>query len=324
MKAVVNTKYGSPDDVLRIEDVPTPVPKDDEVLVKIHATTVNRTDYGILTAKPFITRLFYGLTRPKNTILGNEFAGTIEAVGKDVTSFTVGDKVFGYDDTTFGAHAQYKAVSAAGLLATMPANTSYEEAAPGNEGVHYALSILRRGKIHKGGKRVVIYGATGAIGSAAVQLAKYFGADVTAACNTENIELVKSLGADDVIDYTKDDFPKRGQTYDVVVDAVGKTSYFVWRPVLAPGGLYLASDWGPFAQNLPLALGTSVFGKHRVVMPLPKHSQHDVVFFKELIEAGDFRPVIDRRYSFEQIVEAYRYVATGQKTGNVVITVEHE
>ncbi|MFQ5967669.1 MAG: NAD(P)-dependent alcohol dehydrogenase [Acidimicrobiia bacterium] len=322
MRALVNTRYGSPD-VLQIKEVPKPVPTDNEVLVKIRATTVNRTDYGILTAKPFIARFFYGLTKPKITILGNEFAGVIDAVGDDVTSFAVGEKVFGYDDAAFGAHAQYKAVSEAALLATMPANTSYEEAAPGNEGVHYALSILRRADIQEG-DRVVIYGATGAIGTAAVQLAKYYGAEITAVCDTENIELVKSLGADKVIDYTEDDFPNRDFTYEVVIDAVGKTSYSKWKPVLAPRGLYLTTDLGPFLKIPLLVVWTRVVGSKRVLLPLPSHSKQDVVFFKELIESGDFRPVIDRRYPFEQIVEAYRYVATGQKIGNVVITVEHE
>jgi len=223
MKAIVYTKYGPPE-VLQLKDVEKPSPKDNELLIRVYATTVNRTDCGFLRAKPFIVRFFSGLIKPRNTSLGNEFAGKIEVVGKDVTSFNVGDKVFGYNDADFGAHAEYMTTPEEGMLAIMPANMSYEEAAPSTEGAHYALNIIKKANIQSG-QNIMINGATGAIGSAAVQLVKYFGADVTAVCNTKNVALVKSLGVDEVIDYTKEDFTKNGQTYDVVFDAVGKSSF---------------------------------------------------------------------------------------------------
>ena len=321
MKAIVYTKYGPPE-VLQLKEVEKPTPKENEVLIKIHATTINRTDCGFLRARPFFIRLFSGLTKPRNTILGNEFAGKIEAVGKDVTSFEVGDKVFGYNDVHFGAHAEYITTPEEGLLTTMPANMSYEEAAPITEGAHYALNNIREANIQSG-QSILINGATGAIGSAAVQLVKYFGADVTAVCNTKNVALVKSLGADEVIDYTKEDFTKNGQTYDVVFDAVGKSSFRRCKALLKPGGIYMSTELGFFAQNPLLAMWTSKFGSKKVIFPIPKNRKEDVLLFKELIETGKYRPVIDRQYPLEQIVEATRYVETGQKTGNVVITVEH-
>ena len=321
MKAIVHTKHGPPD-VLQLKEVEKPSPKDNELLIKIHATTVNRTDCGFLRAKPFIVRFFSGLIKPRRTSLGNEFAGKIEAVGKDVTSFKVGDKVFGYNDDDFGAHAEYMTTPEEGSVTTMPANMSYEEAAPSTEGAHYALSHIRKANTQSG-QSILINGATGAIGSAAVQLVKYFGADVTAVCNTKNMALVKSLGADEVIDYSKEDFTKNGQTYDVVFDAVGKSSFRRCKALLKPSGIYMSTELGFFAQNPFLAMWTSIFGSKKVIFPIPKSRKEDVLLFKELIEAGKYKPVIDRRYSLEQIAEATRYVETGQKTGNVVITVEH-
>jgi len=321
MKAIVWTKYGPPD-VLQLKEVEKPSPKNNEVLIRVYATTVNRTDCGFLRAKPFIVRFFSGLIKPRRTSLGNEFAGKIEAVGKDVTSFKVGDKVFGYNDDDLGAHAEYMTTAEEGSLTTMPANMSYEEAAPSTEGAHYALSFIRKANIQSG-QSILINGATGAIGSAALQLVKYFGADVTAVCNTKNVALVKSLGADEVIDYTKEDFTKNGQTYNTVFDAVGKSSFRRCKVLLKPGGVYMSSEPGFFAQNLFLAMWTSIFGSKKVIFPIPKSRKEDVLFFKELIEAGKYKPVIDRRYPLEQVAEATRYVETGQKTGNVVITVEH-
>ena len=321
MKAIVYTKYGPPD-VLQLTEVEKPAPKDTEVLIKIYAATVNRTDCGFLRAAPFIVRFFSGLMKPKNEILGNEFAGQIEAVGKGVTSFGVGDRVFGFNDVTFGAHAEYMVMPEKAPLATMPEHMTYEEAAPSLEGSHYALSDIRAAHIQKG-QRVLIHGATGAIGSAAVQLVKHIGADVTAVCGTKNVALVKSLGADKVVDHEKEDFTKDDQTYDVVFDAVGKSSFAKCKPLLKPGGIYLSTDLGYMAQNPFLALITPFFGKKKVLFPIPTISKKDVIFFKELIEAGKFKPVIDRRYPLEQIADAYRYVETGQKTGNVVITLAH-
>jgi len=326
MRAAVHTSYGPPD-VVRIAEVDKPTPKNHQVLVKVHATTVNRTDSGFRAGKPLIVRLFTGLIRPKVAVLGNEFAGEIEAVGRDVTSFLVGDRVFGYSGlqhgSRFGAHAEYLAMPEDGSLATMPANLTYEQAAPSTEGAHYALTMIRTAKIQRG-HDVLVYGATGAIGSAAVQLLKSLGAQVTAVCDTEHLELVRGLGADRVIDYTAEDFTKDRQRYDVVLDAVGKSSFFRCRRLLKPGGIYLSSDGGPLNQNLVLVLISplvGVFGGKKVLFRVPRDDQEMVRYFKELIESGAFKPLIDRRYRLDQIVEAYRYVETGQKIGNVVISV---
>jgi NADPH:quinone reductase-like Zn-dependent oxidoreductase len=321
MKAIVCTKYGPPE-VLQLKEVEKPNPKDNELLIKIHATTVNRTDCATRMAKPFFARFFTGLMRPKKTILGTEFAGEIEAVGKDVTSFKVGDRVFGFNGIDFGAHAEYMIMPEDGFLTTMPVNMTYEEAAPSTEGAHYAHSFIRNANIQSG-QRVLINGATGAIGSAALQLVKYFGAEVTAVCNTKNMALVKSLGADKVIDYTKEDFTKDDQMYDAVFDAVGKSSFSRCKPLLKPGGIYISSELGYMAQNPILALVTPLIGNKKVMFPIPKHSDENIVFFKKLIETGKFKAVIDRCYPLEEIIEAYKYVETGQKTGNVVITVKH-
>jgi NADPH:quinone reductase-like Zn-dependent oxidoreductase len=320
MKAAVRTRYGPPG-VVRVAEVEKPAPGDDEVLVKIHATTVNRTDCGVRAAKPFFYRLFIGLLRPRQTVLGTEFAGEIEAVGVGVTSFEVGDRVFGFSGDRFGAHAEYMVIPEDGVLATMPAGLTYEEAAPSTEGAHYALTGIRGVKV-RSGQDVLVYGATGAIGSAAVQLLKALGAKVTAVCDTEHVELVKGLGADRVIDYTTEDFTKDQQAYDVVHDAVGKSSFFRCRRLLKPGGIYLSTDLGPLSQNPILVLVTPLFGGRKVMFPLPKRDPQMVSYFKELIESRQFKPLIDRRYPLSQIVEAYRYVETGQKIGNVVITVE--
>jgi NADPH:quinone reductase-like Zn-dependent oxidoreductase len=320
MKAAVHTGYGPPD-VVRIAEVDKPVAKDNEVLVKVHATTVNRTDCGLRAAKPFISRFFTGLIRPKATILGNEFAGAVEAVGSGVRSFEVADRVFGFSGDRFGAHAEYLTIPEDGSLATMPANVTYEEAAASTEGSHYALSFIRKAKIRRG-QDVLVNGATGAIGSAAVQLLKRLGAQVTAVCDTEHVELVRGLGADRVIDYTAKDFTRDEQAYDVVLDAVGKSSFGRCRRLLKPRGIYLSSDLGPLSQNPILALITPLFGGKKVMFPIPRDDQEMVRYFKELIESGAFKPLIDRRYPLDQIVEAYRYVETGHKIGNVVISVE--
>ena len=321
MKAAVHTRYGPPD-VVRISDVEKPTVKDHEVLVKVHATTVNRTDCGFRAAKPFIVRFFTGLLRPRVTVLGSEFAGVVEAVGSGVTSFTAGDRVFGFSEGRFGAHAEYLAIPGDGALAAMPANTTFEQAAPSTEGSHYALSYIRAAKI-RSGQHVLINGATGAIGSAAVQLVKSLGASVTAVCGAPHVELVRGLGADRVIDNTAEDFTKDEQTYDVVFDAVGKSSFGRCKRLLTPRGIYLSSDLGPLSQNPLLALVTPLFGGRKVMFPIPpKHDQDGVRQFRDLIESGKFTPVIDRRYPLDQIVEAYRYVETGQKIGNVVISVD--
>ena len=317
MRAVVYDRYGAPD-VLRLEDVERPVPKEDEVLVKIHATTVNRTDCGLRSAEYFISRFITGLRRPKRKILGMELAGEVDAVGAAVTEFEVGDHVFGVNG--FGAHAEFVCMRESAPLAHKPAEMTFEEAAAVCDGASLALACLRKADLRKG-RSILIYGASGSVGTAGVQLAKYFGADVTAVCNTKNVELVASLGADRVIDYTKEDFTKNGETYDVIFDAVGKHSFRRCRRSLKPGGIYIETDLG-FLWHVPaLALLTRWIGDKRVTLGITRYTKKDVLFLKELIEAGNYRAVIDRHYPLEDVVEATRYVETEQKTGNVVLTI---
>ncbi len=321
MKAIVCEKYGPPD-VLQIKEVEKPSPRDNEVLIKVHATTETRGDCGVRKADPFIVRFFCGLTRPKMNILGSEFSGELEAVGKDVKSFKKGDQVFGLTGDNFGAHAEYLCLPEEGAIALKPVNMTFEEAAAVCDGAMLALTNLRKANI-RSGQTILIYGASGSIGTAGVQLAKYYGADVTAVCNTRNVAIVKSLGADRVIDYTKVDFAKNGQVYDIIFDAVGKTSYLRCKNSLKPGGIYLVTDLGFLWQNVFFILVTAKFGKRRLMLPIPKESKDDVLFFKKIIEEGKYKAVIDRRYPLEQIIEATKYVEQGQKTGNVVITVKH-
>jgi NADPH:quinone reductase-like Zn-dependent oxidoreductase len=318
MRAAVYTRYGPPD-VVRVSEVDKPAVTGGRVLVRVHATTVNRTDCGWRAAKPFFTRLLTGLRRPRATILGGEFAGVVEAVGGGVTSFQVGDRVFGF--SAFGAHAEYLSVPADGRIATMPANATFEQAAAGTEGSQYALSFIHTAKI-RSGQAVLVYGATGAIGSAAVQLVKSVGATVTAVCDTRNLELVKGLGADRVVDYTAEDFTKDTQRYDAVFDAVGKSSFGRCRRLLEPRGKYLSPDLGPLAQNPVLILATPLFGGRKVMFPMQRMRGREMVeYLRDLIGSGAFTPVIDRTYPLDRIVEAYRYVDTGQKIGNVVVLV---
>jgi NADPH:quinone reductase-like Zn-dependent oxidoreductase len=320
MRAAVHSRYGAPE-VVRISEVERPTAGDREVLVKVHAATVNRTDCGFRAAKPFIVRFFSGLTRPRATIWGTEFAGVVEEIGTGTTSFEVGDRVFGFSEDWFGAHAEYLSMPEDSAIATMPANMTFEEVAPSTEGSHYALSSIRKARIRRG-HSVLVNGATGAIGSAAVQLLKGLGATVTAVCDTATVELVRGLGADRVIDRTTEDFTRDGQTYDMVLDAVGKSSFGRCKRSLEPHGIYISSDLGPFSQNPILALITPPFRGRKVMFPIPpKHSQREVGYIKEMIESGAFKPVIDRRYRLDQIVEAYRYVETGQKIGNVVVEI---
>ena len=319
MRAVVHDRYGPPD-VLRVADVERPVPGEDQVLVKVHATTVTQTDCHIRRADPFFWRFFAGLRRPRRRILGVELAGEVEAVGASVSEFAVGDHVFGASPGVFGAHAEFVCLRASGALAHKPADLSFEEAAAVCDGSYQALACLREADV-KEGQRIVVYGASGSLGTAAVQLAKYYGAHVTAVCNTKNVELVRSLGADVVVDYLRDDYTRNGERYDAVIDAVGKHSFFRCRRALKPGGVFVATELGVLmVENLVLAQATKLVGDRRVRFSLGRHSKADVVLLKELIEAGRYRPVVDRTYPLEDVVQATRYVETGQKTGNVVLT----
>lgn len=319
MKAAIYTTYGPPE-VAQLKEVAKPIPKDNEVLVKVHASTVNRTDSGFRSAEYFISRFWSGLLRPRHQILGCEFAGVIEEIGKNVTLFKPGDAVFGYNDKSFGGHAEYLTLTETDAMAIMPANLGFDEAAALTEGAHYALVDIRAAKV-KQGQQVMVYGATGAIGSAAVQLLKSFGAKVTAVCNTKNVDLVKSLGADIVIDYQTQDFTQTEQKFDFIFDAVGKSSFGQCKPLLTNKGIYISTELGKNGQNILFALTTPFWGGKKLLFPIPSISKEDVLFLKDLAEKGDFKPVIDRHYSLDQIVEAYHYVESGQKTGNVVLKI---
>jgi len=323
MKAIVYKKYGSPD-VLHLEEMEKPTPKDNEILVRVHAATVNRTDCATIRAKPFFMRLVTGLFRPKKKVPGTEFAREIEAVGKNVSTLKTGEKVFGFDDEGSWAQAQYLTIQEDKAV-TIPDGVTYEQAAASSEGAHYAYNFINKVDLEKG-QHVLVNGATGAIGSAAVQLLKYFEVNITAVCATKNIELVKSLGANRVIDYTKDDFTKDDQKYNYVFDTVGKSSFFKCRQLLKPGGIYISSDLGYMAQNLFLPSITPLIkpliGNRITAFPMPVDIKGTLVLVKELLEQGKFKAVIGREYPLEQIAEAYRYVEKGQKTGNVVITVK--
>jgi NADPH:quinone reductase-like Zn-dependent oxidoreductase len=325
MKAIVYTKYGSPD-VLQLKEVAKPALKDNEVLIRIYATAVAAEDYAFRKGKPFAARLAVtsGLLKPKKTILGQMLAGEIEAVGKDVKRFKEGDKVFGHTGMGLGTYAEYVCLSDDGALASKPVNTTYEEAVAVIGGGLTALPFLRDTGNIRSGQKVLIYGASGSVGVSAVQLAKYFGAEVTGVCSTANLELIKSLGADMVIDYTKEDFTKTGQTYDIIFDTVGKSSFS--RRTLKQKGVYLSTV--PTPAIMLKMLWTSKFGSKKakfVATGLRPSSEKtkDLIFLKELIETGKFKPVIDRCYPLEQIAEAHSYVEKGHKKGNVVISVEH-
>ena len=324
MRAVVYRRYGGPE-VVELADVPKPVPRDNEVLVRIHATTVTSGDWRVRTlcvptGLGLVARLAFGFTGPRQPIMGSEMAGTIEAVGKDVTRFRVGDEVFGFPGGSMGCHAQYRTMPEDGRLARKPANLSFEEAASLPFGASTSLHFLRKAGIRPGDK-VLVIGASGGVGTAMVQLAKHNGADVTGVTSTKNLTLVTSLGADRVIDYTKHDFTTRGETYDIVVDTVGGTSFARCRPVLRDKGRLLAVAAG--MPEMLAALWSPLTGSRRVIAGPAAERVEDLPEMAALAEGGALKPVIDRRYEFEQMAEAHAYVETGRKRGSVVVSVEH-
>jgi NADPH:quinone reductase-like Zn-dependent oxidoreductase len=325
MKAAVYEQYGSPD-VIQLKEVEKPLPKGNEVLIKVRASTVNRTDCANLSAKPFIMRFSLGLFKPKKTIMGTEFAGDIIAIGNAVKTFQVGDRVFGFNDGGLGSFGEYMAIPENTAMATIPEKLNYEEAAPSFEGAHYAYNFINKVIINSGTK-VLVNGGSGGIGSAMIQLLNYVDADTTAVCNTKNIELMKSLGANRVIDYQKSDFTKDHEKYDMVFDSVGKSTFGKCKQILNPGGVYISSELGPWSQNIFYALISGLLGKlpfqsgKKVKFPYPPNKMRTVIFIKELIEKGKYRSVIDKTYPLDEIAEAFRYVGKGQKTGNVVIRI---
>lgn len=318
MKAITRTTYGAPE-VLKVKEIPKPTPKDNELLIRVHATTVNRTDCGILTGKPYIIRAFTGLLKPRDLVPGTDFAGEIVAIGKHVANFKVGDRVWGLHDEGLASQAEYMVIRADKAVTKIPKTITYQQAVASAEGAHYAYNFINKLKIDSTSK-VLVNGATGAIGSAAVQLLKYFGATVTAVGNTKNIALIKSLGADKVFDYQKEDFTQDSERYHFVLDAVGKSTFSKCKPLLLPKGIYISSELGPNAENLYLPLITKIKGGKSVVFPLPIGCRRSILFMTDLLEKQKFNPVIDRIYRPDQIVDAYNYVISGQKTGNVILS----
>ncbi len=319
MRAVRYTQYGGPE-VLEHVDLPVPEHAEDEVLVRVHYSTVNRTDCGFLRARPAIVRLFSGLTKPKNTVLGCEFAGEVVSSGRLANEFKPGDRVCGFkdDDFGFGGHAQYTAMNVNGLITKIPDHLTYAQAAPVLEGSHYALFGIRATGI-EAGQHVLVNGGTGAIGSAAIQIIHSLGATITAVCGPDHLETVKHLGASHVIDYSREDFTKLDQQFDVVYDAVGKSTFGRCKPILKSGGKYLSTELGPYAQNPFLALYTNFFGAKKVLFPIPKNTREDADYLGNLLQTDQYKPLIDRTFSLDNIAAAFHYVETGEKIGNVLI-----
>lgn len=321
MKAASYSSYGGPEQVA-VSTVAVPQPGSGELLIRVHASSVNRTDCGFLRGKPFIVRFFSGLRKPKATILGCEFAGEVVRLGEGAEGFSLGDRVVAFkdDDYGFGGHAEYTTMSTEGMIARIPAHLSYTEAAPAFEGAHYALHYIRAAEL-KAGESVLINGATGAIGSAALQMIKHMGIRVVAVCAAEHADTIKALGADRVIDYTREDFTQCGEAFDLVFDAVGKSHFFRCRKLLGSDGIYASTELGPYWQNPFLALWSKWFGRRRVLFPLPVNLKSDAEYLCDLMDKKVYRPLIDVTYPLDSISEAYQYVETGMKTGNVVIQI---
>lgn len=320
MRAAVCTAYGGPE-VVELADIPVPVPGDAELLVRVTSSTVNRTCACIRSAIPEpVTRLAYGLRRPRQPVLGTDFAGVVERVGPEVRGFREGDRVFGFDDRRMGAHGEFLAIPAAAAVAAIPDGVADDDAAASVEGTHYSLAYIERAGLDPG-QRVLVYGGGGAIGSTAIQLLVSRGVHVTAVAEEHQLDLMRQLGAAGVIDYRAEDFTAIGDTFDLVLDAVGKTTFAACRGLLGPNGMFMATELGPGLQNLRLSVTTRFRGTHRVHFPLPLQPRRHVQVAATELAAGTLSPVIDRRFDLDHIVEAYRYVDTATKTGNVVLQV---
>jgi NADPH:quinone reductase-like Zn-dependent oxidoreductase len=317
MKAAIRKNYGPPK-VLSIQEVDKPTPKEDEILVKVHAATVNRTDCANLTAKPLVMHLVVGFLKPKLPTTGTDFAGEVEAVGQAVSEFKVGDRVFGFFDTGLSSHAQYLVIAENKPVVKMPEKLGYEEVAASAEGMHYAINAINKVKL-SAGQKAVVNGASGAIGSAGLQLLKDMGLTVTAVCAGKDFAKIKALGADRVIDYTKEDFTKDSERYDFVFDSVGKSTFGKCKPLLKPNGTYISSELGPWGQNIFFALATPMLGGKKVAFPVPYNPKESLIVAKKMLEKGTFKPLIDKVFPLEKIREAFEYVASGQKVGNVIV-----
>lgn len=318
MKACLRRRYGSPNQI-KIENIEKPIPKENEVLIRVHATTVNRTDCANLTAKPFIMRFVLGLFKPRKIILGTDFAGEVIALGKNVKSFRIGNKVFGFNDTGSESQTEYLTTTAENLF-LIPKKIDYKEAAASLEGAHYAYTFIHKVNI-KSGQKILINGATGGIGSALLQFVRTYDVKIAATCNTKNIKRIQSLGADKIYDYTKEDFTKDNDKYDFIFDAVGKSTFGKCKSLLTENGVYISSELGPYSQNVLYAVSTSIFGTKKVIFPIPYSKRITIPYIINMLENGKFNPIIDREYLLEDIVQAYLYVLTGEKTGNVIINV---
>lgn len=322
MKTLLHTKYASPE-FLQIIDVEKPVPKEKQLLIKVQATTVNRTDCATLRAHPAIMRLVTGLFKPRKSKLGTDFAGVVEAIGSKVTKYKIGDKVFGFGDMSLASHAEYVVVAENNPLGIIPEGFTFQQAAASLEGVHYALNFTNKVKISSATK-ILVNGATGAIGSACLQLAKYYGATVTAVCRGEHFKQVESMGANKLIDYTTEDFTKLNEQFDYVFDAVGKSSFGKCKALLKPKGTFLSSELGKGSQNIFLGLLTPIFCKKKVIFPFPANIQKSIDTICQIISEGKFDPLIDKEYAFADIINAYHHVEGGQKVGNVIINFEND
>ncbi|WP_425640005.1 NAD(P)-dependent alcohol dehydrogenase [Algoriphagus yeomjeoni] len=322
MKAAIRRSYGPPN-TITVEEIEKPVPKDDEILIRVVANTVNRTDCANLTGKPFIMHLMLGLVKPRKIVLGTDFAGVVVAIGKNIDSFQVDQRVFGFTDMGLESQAEYMAMTPKDNLIIIPDPIDFKQAVASLEGAHYAHSFILKSGI-RSGQKVLINGATGAIGSALLQFARTFDVHITATCSTENIDLIRSRGADQVVDFTQEDFTQRGEKYDLVFDSVGKSTFGKCKPILEKNGTYISSELGPYSQNVLYAIFTPLFGGKKVRFPIPYPLAKTIPYIKSKIETGLFNPLIDREYPLEEIPSAYEYVISGRKIGNVIINLSKD